>query len=83
VGITPPLHSHLFRHQMLTFLTAKELSDARIRLISRHETKKSLEVYQPPFIGVGRKRLSERGSVGLGLTWVPHFCESFGTFVGI
>jgi hypothetical protein len=34
-------------------------------------------------IGVGRKRLSERGSAGLGLTWVPHFCESFGTFVGI
>jgi hypothetical protein len=34
-------------------------------------------------IGVGRKRLSELGSVGLGLAWVPHFCESFGTFVGI
>ncbi len=34
-------------------------------------------------IGVGRKRLSERGPVGLGLAWVPHFCESFGTFVGI
>lgn len=48
MGITPPLHSHLFRHQMLTFLTAKGLSDAQIQLISRHETKKSLEVYQHP-----------------------------------
>jgi hypothetical protein len=68
---------------MLTFLTAKELSDARIPLISNHQTKKTLEVYQPPFIGIGRKRLSERGSVGWGLTWVPHCCESFDTFVGI
>jgi hypothetical protein len=34
-------------------------------------------------IGVGRNRLSERGSAGLGLIWVPHFCDSFGTFVGI
>jgi hypothetical protein len=36
------------RHQMPTFLTAKGLSDAQIHLISRHETKKSLEVYQRP-----------------------------------
>jgi integrase/recombinase XerD len=41
----PPLHSHLFRHQMLTFLTAKGLSDAQIQLISRREIKKSLEAY--------------------------------------
>jgi integrase len=27
-GIMPPLHPHLFRHQMLTFLTSKGLSDA-------------------------------------------------------
>jgi integrase/recombinase XerD len=27
-GITQPLHPHLFRHQMLTFLTSKGLSDA-------------------------------------------------------
>lgn len=46
VGITQPVHPHLFRHQMLTFLTAKGLSDAQIQLISGHETKKSLEVYQ-------------------------------------
>src|ERR1019366_2944123 len=45
-GITQPLHPHLFRHQMLTFLTSKGLSDAQIQLISGHESKKSLEVYQ-------------------------------------
>ena len=45
-GMTQPLHSHLFRHQMLTYLTAKGLTDAQIQLISGHESKKSLEVYQ-------------------------------------
>jgi hypothetical protein len=33
-------------NQMLTYLTAKGLSDAQIQLISGHESKKSLEVYQ-------------------------------------
>ena len=41
-----PLHPHLFRHQMLTYLTSKGLTDAQIQLISGHESKKSLEVYQ-------------------------------------
>ena len=36
----------LFRHQMLTYLTSKGLTDAQIQLISGHESKKSLEVYQ-------------------------------------
>jgi site-specific recombinase XerD len=45
-GITQRVHPHLFRHQMLTYLTARGLSDARIQLISGHESKKSLEVYQ-------------------------------------
>jgi site-specific recombinase XerD len=45
-GITQPVHPHLFRHQMLTYLTAKGLTDAQIQLISGHESKKSLEVYQ-------------------------------------
>ena len=43
---TQPLHPHLFRHQMLTYLTSKGLTDAQIQLISGHESKKSL-VYQP------------------------------------
>lgn len=45
-GITQPVHPHLFRHQMLTYLTAQGLSDAQIQLISGHESKKSLEIYQ-------------------------------------
>jgi integrase/recombinase XerD len=45
-GLTQPVHPHLFRHQMLTFLTSYGLSDAQIQLISGHESKKSLEVYQ-------------------------------------
>jgi integrase/recombinase XerD len=45
-GIARHVHPHLFRHQMLTYLTAQGLSDAQIRLISGHESKQSLEVYQ-------------------------------------
>jgi integrase/recombinase XerD len=45
-GIAQHVHPHLFRHQMLTDLTAQGLSDAQIQLISGHESKKSLEVYQ-------------------------------------
>lgn len=45
-GIMQPVHPHLFRHQMITYLTAKGLSDSQIQLISGHESKKSLEVYQ-------------------------------------
>ena len=45
-GIAQPPHPHLFRHQMLTYLTSKGLTDAQIQLISGHESKKSLEVYQ-------------------------------------
>jgi len=45
-GITQPLHPHLFHHQMLTYLTSKGLTDTQIQLISGHESKKSLEVYQ-------------------------------------
>jgi hypothetical protein len=31
---------------MLTYLTSKGLTDAQIQLISGHESKKNLEVYQ-------------------------------------
>jgi integrase/recombinase XerD len=40
------IHPHLFRHQMLTWLTRSGLSDAQIQLLSGHSSKKSLEVYQ-------------------------------------
>jgi site-specific recombinase XerD len=45
-GIAQHVHPHLFRHQMLTFLTAQGLTDAQIQLISGHESKRSLEVHQ-------------------------------------
>jgi len=45
-GIVRAVHPHLFRHQMITHLTAQGLSDAQIQLISGHESKKSLEIYQ-------------------------------------
>lgn len=34
-------HPHLLRHQMLTWLTARGLTDAQIQLISGHASKKS------------------------------------------
>jgi site-specific recombinase XerD len=45
-GLAEKVHPHLFRHQMLTFLTSRGLSDAQLQLISGHDSKKSLEVYQ-------------------------------------
>ena len=45
-GIQKRVYPHLFRHQMLTYLASKGLTDAQIQLISGHESKKSLEVYQ-------------------------------------
>ncbi|CAM4004298.1 tyrosine-type recombinase/integrase, partial [Deinococcus marmoris] len=44
-GLGDAVHPHLFRHQMLTFLTGEKLSDAQIQLLSGHASKKSLEVY--------------------------------------
>jgi integrase/recombinase XerD len=40
------VHPHLLRHQMLTFLTAQGLTDAKIQLISGHGNRTSLELYQ-------------------------------------
>jgi integrase/recombinase XerD len=45
-GLRRTVHPHLLRHQMLTFLTAQGLSDAKLQLISGHESRKSLELYQ-------------------------------------
>jgi integrase/recombinase XerD len=48
------VHPHLFRHQMLTFLTEEGLTDAQIQLISGHASKRSLEIYQ--HLGLGHTR---------------------------
>lgn len=45
-GLSASVHLHLFRPQMLTFLTGQKPSDAQIQLLSGHASKKSLEVYE-------------------------------------
>jgi site-specific recombinase XerD len=45
---------HLFRHQMLTYLTTKGLSDAQIQLISGHESKKEPGGLPTPVTRIGR-----------------------------
>jgi integrase len=51
LGKTPCFYRHSWHGnqaypQMLTYLTAKGLTDAQIQRISGHESKKSPEVYQ-------------------------------------
>jgi integrase/recombinase XerD len=45
-GIEKRIYPHLFRHQLLTHLAKKGLIDAKIQLISGHEDRKSLAIYQ-------------------------------------
>jgi integrase/recombinase XerD len=45
-GITKCIHPHLFRHQILTYLTSKGIVDAKIQLISGHKNRESLSIYQ-------------------------------------
>jgi integrase/recombinase XerD len=40
------IHPHLFRHQLLTYLTSKGIVDAKIQLISGHKNRESLSIYQ-------------------------------------
>ena len=45
-GIDKRIHPHLFRHQILTYLTSKGIVDAKIQLISGHKNRDSLSIYQ-------------------------------------
>lgn len=45
-GITKRIHPHLFRHQILTYLTGKGIVDAKIQLISGHKNRANLSIYQ-------------------------------------
>lgn len=45
-GINKRIHPHLFRHQILTYLTSKGIIDAKIQLISGHKNRESLSIYQ-------------------------------------
>jgi len=62
---------------MLTYLTSKGLSDAQIQLISGHESKKSLEVYQHLSLESVDKDLM-RDSLSRS-----NSCGTLRTFVGI
>jgi hypothetical protein len=44
---------------MLTYLTSQGLSDAQIQLISGHESKKSLEIYQHLSLGAVEQAYQE------------------------
>ncbi len=45
-GISKRIYPHLFRHQILTYLTSKGIVDAKIQLISGHKNRESLSIYQ-------------------------------------
>lgn len=45
-GISKRIHPHLFRHQILTYLTSKGIVDAKIQLVSGHKNRESLSIYQ-------------------------------------
>src|SRR5260370_19566645 len=47
-GLTQPVPPHLFRHQTITYLTSRDLSDAHIRLISGREYWKSVSLLTGP-----------------------------------
>ncbi len=45
-GIKKRVYPHLFRHQLLTYLTQNGIVDAKIQLLSGHSNRSSLSVYQ-------------------------------------
>jgi integrase/recombinase XerD len=45
-GIEKRIYPHLLRHQLLTYLTANGVIDAKLQLISGHKDRKSLAIYQ-------------------------------------
>jgi integrase/recombinase XerD len=45
-NLNQKVHPHLFRHQMLTYLTSQGLTDSQLQLISGRGSKQSLEIYQ-------------------------------------
>ena len=45
-GIKKRIYPHLFRHQLLTFLTEKGIIDTKLQQISGHDHRASLSIYQ-------------------------------------
>lgn len=45
-GITKRMYPHLFRHQLLTYLSKHGIIDTKVQQISGHSDRKSLMIYQ-------------------------------------
>lgn len=45
-GINKRIYPHLFRHQLLTYLTKNKIVDAKIQILSGHSDRQSLSIYQ-------------------------------------
>jgi integrase/recombinase XerD len=56
---------------MITYLTSLGLSDAQIQLISGHESKKSLEIYQHLSLGAVEQAYQEAVQ-GSASKWTPN-----------
>ena len=45
-GIKKRVYPHLFRHQLITFLTKKGIISPKLQLLSGHAEEKSLAIYR-------------------------------------
>jgi integrase/recombinase XerD len=45
-GIEKRVHPHLFRHQIITFLTRKGIISPKLHLLTGHAEEKSLAIYR-------------------------------------
>jgi hypothetical protein len=68
-GITKRIHPHLFRHQLLTYLTSKGIVDAKIQLIilgSNEGLADSVRFYSSAIINNGSFTSQKRSYVLIG-----------------
>jgi integrase/recombinase XerD len=45
-GIKKRIYPHLFRHQIITFLTRKDIISPKLQLLSGHADEKNLAIYR-------------------------------------
>ena len=45
-GITKRVYPHLFRHQLITYLTRRGIISPKLQLLSGHTTEQSLAIYR-------------------------------------
>ena len=56
-GITKRVYPHLFRHQLLTYLTQQGIISPKLQLLSGHTTEQSLAMYRELTLGDNRLRV--------------------------